>query len=58
MFFTKQNYETIFYWNYKKFDNLRIKEARKRELMKHDLNNIDYENFHEIVLQFLMHIHL
>ena len=53
MFFTKQNYETIFYWNYKKFDNLRIKEARKRELMKHDLNNIDYENFHEIVLSIL-----
>ena len=53
MFFTKQKHETIFYRNYKKFDNLKFKEALNRELMKHDLNNIDYENFHEIVLSIL-----
>ena len=53
MYFTKQKHETIFYRNYKKFDNLKFKEALNRELMKHDLNNIDYENFHEIVLSVL-----
>ena len=53
MFFTKQKHETIFYWSYKKFDSLKFKEALNRELMKHDLNNIDYENFHEIVLPIL-----
>ena len=53
MFFTKQKHETIFYRNYKKFDNLKFKEALNRELMKHDLNNIDYENFQEIVLSIL-----
>ena len=47
MFFTKQKHETIFYRNYKKFDNLKFKEALNRELMKHDLN------FHEIVLSVL-----
>ena len=53
MFFTKQKHETIFYRNYKKFDNLKFKEAINRKLMKHDLNNIDYEDFHEIVLSIL-----
>ena len=53
MFFTKQKHETIFYRNYKKFDNLKFKEALNRELMKHDLNSIDYKNFHEIVLSIL-----
>ena len=40
MFFTKQKHETVFYRNYKK-------------LMNHDLNNIDYKNFHDIVLSIL-----
>ena len=53
MFFTKQKHETIFYRNYKKFDNLKFKEALNRDLMKHDLNNTDYEIFHEIVLSIL-----
>ena len=53
MLFTKQKYETVFYRNYKKFDKLKFKEALNRELMKHDLNNIDYEDFHEIMLSIL-----
>ena len=53
MLFTKHKHETIFYRNYEKCDNLKFKEALNRELMKHDLNNIDYENFHEIVLSIL-----
>ena len=53
MFFTKQKHETIFYRNFKKFDNLKFKEALDRELVKHDLNNIGYENFREIVLSIL-----
>ena len=43
----------FFYRNYKKFDNLKFKEALDRELVKHDLNNIGYENFREIVLSIL-----
>ena len=53
MHFTKQKHETIFYRNYKKFDNLKFIKALNRELMKHDLNNIDYEIFHETVLSIL-----
>ena len=53
MCFTKQKHDTIFYRNYRKFNNLKFKEALNRELMKHDLNNIVYENFHEIVLSIL-----
>ena len=53
MYFTKQKHEAIFYRNYKKTDNLKFKEAINRELMKHDLNNIDYEIFHGIVLSIL-----
>ena len=52
-FSTFVQHETIFYRNYKKFDHLKFKEALNRELMKHDLNNIGYENFHEIVLSIL-----
>ena len=48
--FTKQKNETIFYMNYTKFDNFKFKEALNRKLMKHDLNNTEYENFHEIML--------
>ena len=47
MFFTKQKHETIFYRNHK------FKAALNRELMKHDLNNIGYKDFHEIVLLIL-----
>ena len=53
MYFTKQKHETIFYRNYKKFDSLKFKEARNTELMKHDVNTIDYEIFYEIVLSIL-----
>ena len=53
MFFRKKKHETNFYRNSKNFDNLKFKEALNRELMKHDLNNIDYEYFHEIVLSIL-----
>ena len=53
MYFTKQKHETIFYRNYKTFDNLNFQEALNRELMKYDVNNIDYEIFHEIVLSIL-----
>ena len=50
MFFTKQKHENIFYRNYIKTDNLKSKESLNRVLMKYDLNNIDYQDFHEIVL--------
>ena len=53
MYFAKQKHETIFYRNYKNFDNLKFKKALNRELMKHDADNIDYEIFHETVLSIL-----
>ena len=53
MCFTKQKYETIFYRNYKRFDNLKFEEALNRELMKHDVNNSDYEKFYKFVLSIL-----
>ena len=54
MYFTKQNHETIFHRNYKKFATLIFKEALNRELiMKHDLIGIDYEIFHGILLSIL-----
>ena len=52
-FFTKRKYDTIFYRNYKQLDNLKFKKALNRELMKHDLNNKDYEIFHNSVLSIL-----
>ena len=58
MFFTKQKHETIYYRNYKKFDNLKFKEALNRELMKHDLSNIIMKIFMRLCFQFLMHMHL
>ena len=54
MYFTKQKHETIFYRNYKKFDNLKFDEVLNRELLKHDLNIIHYEIFHEIALPILI----
>ena len=53
MYFTRQRHETIFYRNYKKTDNLKFKEALNGELIKHDVNNVDYEIFHEIELSIL-----
>ena len=59
IYFTKQKHETIFYRNHKKFDNLKINETLNRELMEHDVNNINNEVFHEIALSVLnMHAHL
>ena len=52
MYFAKQKHESIFYNNYKKY-NLKFKEALDRELMKHDVNNIYYKTFHDIVLSIL-----
>ena len=53
MYFTKQKHKTIFCKNYKDLDNLTFKEALNKELIKHDLNNIDYKIFDEIVLSIL-----
>ena len=51
--FAKQKHEIVFYNDYKKFDNLKFKETVNRELIKHDVNNIDYVIFHEILLSIL-----
>ena len=38
------------YRNYKKFDNSAFREALNRELLKYDLNNIEYDTFPEIIV--------
>ena len=46
-------YETVFFRNYKKFDNSAFKDALNRELIKYDLNNIEYDTFQEIIVSLL-----
>ena len=53
MFFSKQKHETVLLRNYKKFDNSAFREALNRELLKYDLNNIEYDTFHEIIVSLL-----
>ena len=53
MFFNKQKHETVFFRNYKKIDNSAIREALNRELLKYDLNNIEYDTFQEIIVSLL-----
>ena len=56
MFFSKQNHEIVFFRNYKKFDNSPFKEVLNRELLKYDLNNIEYDKFQEIIV-FLLNVY-
>ena len=53
MFFSKQKHETVFFRNYKKFDNSAFREALNRELLKYDLNNLEYDTLQEIIVSLL-----
>ena len=53
MFFSKQKHETVFFRNYKKFDNSAFREALSRKLLKYDFNNIEYDTFQEIIVSLL-----
>ena len=53
MFFSKQKHETVFFRNYKKFDNSAFREVLNRKLLKYDLNNIEYDTFQEIIVSLL-----
>ena len=53
MHFKKQEPNVIWYRNFKTFDSLKFKEDLNRELSKHDMNNMDYETFQEIMLSLL-----
>ena len=53
MFFSKQKHETVFFRNYKKFDNSTFREALNRELLKYDLSNVEYDTFQEIIVSLL-----
>ena len=50
MFFSKQKHETVFFRNYKKFDNSAFREVLNRDILKYDLNNIEYDAFQEITV--------
>ena len=43
--FTKQIHETN-----RRFDNLKFKESLNGELVKHNVNDVNYEIFHDILL--------
>ena len=45
--------ETVLFRNYKKFDNSAFREALNRELLKYDLNNIEYDTCQEIIASLL-----
>ena len=53
MFFSKQVHETVFFRNYKKFDNSAFREPLNRELLKYDLSNIKYDTLQEIIVSLL-----
>ena len=53
MFFNKHKHETVFFRNYKKFDNSAFREALNKELLKYDLSNIEYDTFQEIIVSLL-----
>ena len=52
-FFRKQKHETVFFRNDRKFDNSAFREELNRELLKYDLNNIEYDTFQEIIVSLL-----
>ena len=47
-FFSKQEHETVFFRN-----NAVLREVLNRELLKYDLNNIEYDTFREIIVSLL-----
>ena len=49
----KKKKKTVFFRNYKKFDNSALREALNRELIKYDLSNIEYDTFQEIIVSLL-----
>ena len=50
MFYTKQKYNTVLYWNYKTFRSKKFRTKLKGELMMFDINNIEFETFDNILL--------
>ena len=53
VFFPKQKHETVFYRNYKKFEKSHFRDKIENELLKHDINNIELDIFHNILLSAL-----
>ena len=49
----KKKKKTVFFRNYKKFDNSALREALNRGLIKYDLSNIEYDTFQEIIVSLL-----
>ena len=53
MFLSKQKHETIFFQNYKKFDNSAFREVLNRKLLKYDLNDVEYDTFQDFIVSLL-----
>ena len=51
--YNRQKHETVFFRNYKKFDNSVFREPLNRELLKYDLTKIEYDKFQEIIVSLL-----
>ena len=54
MFFSKQEDETVFFRNCKKCNSSAFREVQNRELVKYELNNIEYDKFQEIIISLLL----
>ena len=53
MFLSKQKHEIFFFRNDKKFDSCPFREALNRELLKYNLNNIEYDKSRENIISLL-----
>ena len=53
MFYTKQKHNTVFYRNYNEFDSKNLRTKLQNELIKLDINFIEFQNFHNILLSVL-----
>ena len=49
-FCTKQKHNAVFYRNYRTFDSGKYSKKLKKELMKFDINNVEFQAFHNIQL--------
>ena len=53
MYFNKQKNNAVFYRNYKKFDKQEFRNSLDRELLNHDINNIEFETFQNVMISIL-----
>ena len=53
MFYTKQKHDTVFYRSYKTFDSKKSRTNLENELMKFDVNSIEFQTIDNLLLSVL-----